>query len=195
MAMDVRLKVAYYFLLVFITACGSTKTITEINGGFEDYSFSENNPEGWSANYFPQRDKFALLSADKSVSHGGKHSIFIEIYNTPAEDDRIYNWVRILRNPGNGVYELTGWIRTRNAERSPYIELQLWSNEGERMISKVSTRKLYPVTGTQGWRKVNAIFKMPERTTKIIIKAAVESRGNGGCKVWFDDIQLEKIKE
>jgi hypothetical protein len=193
--MDERLKAAYYFLLVFITACGSMKTITEINGGFEDYTFSENNPEGWSANYFPQRDKFALLSADKSVSHSGKHSIFIEIYSAPSGTDRIYNWVRIIGNPGNGVYELTGWIRTRKAVRSPFIELQFWGNEGERMISNVSTRKLYPVTGTQGWRKVSAIFKIPERATKIIIKAAVESRENSGCKVWFDDIQLEKIKE
>ena len=62
------------------------------------------------------------------------------------------------------------------------------------MIGSASTRKMFSVIGTYNWRRVNTLFRIPKGTTKILIRAAIQSSGNEGGKVWFDDIQFYPTK-
>lgn len=190
--MMIKLNMAAFVCLIFfITACGGLKMANDINGDFENNFDDDEHPDGWTANQFGR--KYALLSIDNSISYSGDRSISIEIYKTHGSGNTIYNWIRSSGGIKNGIYELTGWIRTRSAVRSPYIEVQFWNNIENRIITSVTTRKMFSIVGNTEWRRVNAIFRIPPGTTKVLIRAAVDSRDNQGCKVWFDDIRLEKI--
>ena len=88
------------------------------------------------------------------------------------------------------IYELNGWVKTININSSPFIELEFRNNEN--LIGIASTLKGNIMTGTKDWELIKVIFKVPAATSKVIIKAGLNSSTNAGGKVWFDDIKVNE---
>lgn len=179
-------------MLVAVFSCSSSRTNDDINGGFESDS-AGGNPDGWFANDLPQTKKYAELSIDNSAAHTGDQSILISILNNHPPNNALYNWIRRIDGLKVGeTYELQGWIKTERVKSSPFIEVQFWNSS--QTIGTASTTQGYLITGTKNWQHVNTIFCVPNGTSKVLIRAGISSRRNHGCKVWFDDIQIQNAK-
>lgn len=188
---NILASILFLALLVFVS-CSSSKIHDVINGGFED-AYNGENPDGWFANDLPQTKKYAELAIDNSVAHTGDRSILISIFNNHPPEITLYNWIRRVEGLKEGeIYELQGWVKTKNIENSPFIDVQCWSNI--KMIGIASTKNSYSVTGTKNWQCIKTIFNIPKGTSKILIRAGITSFQNNGGKVWFDDFQIRKVK-
>ena len=197
-----RLRFILKFLLltVFLSVSCSSVVHDKLNGGFEN-NFDDDNPDGWTSNLLPQTVKYARLAVDNSVAHSGDKSISISISKTHPSTNNVYNWVRRVDGLKPAVYELSGWIKTEGIKSSPFIEVECWNAENK-MLGSATTETLNPVTGTQNWKQVKTLFKIPPGTIKVLIIAGIGSsqnfgelsRANSGGKVWFDDINISPVK-
>lgn len=183
--------IPFLALIVFVS-CSGVKVNDAINGGFEN-NYDGVTPDGWSANSLPQIKKYADLSIDNSVAHTGDKSILISISNDHPSDKTIYNWIRRIDGlKDDEIYELQGWVKTKNIKNSPFIDVQCWNDT--KIIGSASTTNGYSVTGTKDWQLIKTIFTIPKSTSKILIRIGIISSENNGGKVWFDDVQIRKIK-
>ncbi len=186
----------FYTTMVLTLSCGSSAPSLNdyINGGFEEKDSGNPDPDGWFPNRLPALSGFVKFELEDKTVHGGEKSISISISKSQPGKSNIYNWVNIVEGLGaKDVYELNGWIKTREITNSPFIEIQFWNRKQNKLIAKVSTLNQYPVTGTNNWHNVKTTFTVPEGTTRVLIIAGITSNGNSGGKVWFDDIQLKKL--
>ncbi|MEW6701698.1 MAG: hypothetical protein AB1298_03175, partial [Bacteroidota bacterium] len=138
-------------------------------------------------------EKYAILAIDNSVSHKGKKSVLISISQNHPLKQSVYNWVRRIEGlEVSSIYELEGWIKTEGIQKSPYFEIQCWDKN--KIIGRASTEQMYSLTGTKDWRYLKTIFTIPKGMVKVLLVAGVRSSENNGGKVWFDDIQIRKIR-
>ena len=179
-----------------VSSCGSSgKVDNKINGGFENADSGDESPDGWYANSFAYKGEGAKLTVDNDISHSGGSSISIVIPKSGSVQQTVYNWVRRVDYvKPKEVYELEGWIKTKNTKRSPFIEVQCWNDKTRKIVGSVTTVKKYNLTGTNNWKQVRAMFEVPPHTTKMIIRAGINSTQNKGSIVWFDDIKLNKVR-
>lgn len=184
-----------YFALPFyliLLSCSSVTTHDSMLESFETISDGK-NPDGWVANNLNLKKEAAELSVDNSVSHSGKRSILISISNRHPPTNKVYNWIKRVDGMYASItYELSGWVKTENIKFSPFVEVQFWDNT--KMIGIVNSKKDFLITGTKKWQIFKQIIIVPQGTAKILLKAALQSRGNNGGRVWFDDIQIEKTE-
>ncbi len=182
---------AVLMISFLIFSCSSIPTEDTINGGFEKES--DNEPEGWISNLLPQISDYVKFTVDDNTFHSGGSSFLIELSKSQPEKQTIYKLTRRL--PGfetSVVYELQGWIKTENIKNSPFLEAQCWSQTT--MLGYASSKKIMNITGTTDWKFVNAVFRVPKETVKILIVLGVPSTKNNNVKVWFDDIQVKKVR-
>lgn len=192
MFIKISLASSLLSLILVFASCSSIKVDDTINGGFED-AYDGKNPDGWFANNLPQTKKYAELLVDNSVAHTGNKSILISISNNIQPEVIFYNWVRRIDGLKEGeIYELQGWVKTEKIKNSPFVELQLWNNI--QIIGTASTAQSNLITGTKTWEPIKVIFSVPKGTSKILLRAGITNYNNSGGKVWFDDIQIRKIK-
>ena len=192
-------KIVVYYIPIFLfgfiglfVSCSSTKIRDNINGGFENYDSSDDEPDGWFTNNLPGTGRYVKLNIDNETVHSGDNSISIAILNSHPQKTAIYNWARrVDKFQTNKTYELKAWIKTYGIKSSPFVEIQFWNKRAE--IAKISTIKKYNLTGTKNWRLVNSIFKIPKGTNRVLILVGVSSTQNNGGKVWFDDIQFKRL--
>lgn len=194
---NARLKKIILLVVILIPAalllsCSSV-VHDKLNGGFEN-NFDDDNPDGWTSNQMPQTVKYARLEVDNSISHSGDKSISISISKTHPFTNTVYNWVRRVDGLKPAVYELSGWIKTEGIKNSAFIEVECW-NADNKMLGSATTETLHPVTGTQNWKQVKTLFKIPPGTIKALIIAGIGSSQNSGGKVWFDDINIAPVKK
>ena len=195
MSEKLRFISGFFAMLVLIISCSSSKVQNGINGGFENNDYGSEDPDGWFANRLPQTEKYAELKIENETVHSGNESVSIAISKSHPPRQTVYNWVkRVDGLKASEIYELEGWIKTREIKNSPFIEVQCWNNRGNKLIGRVSTENKYRITGTRNWQLVKTIFEIPKETTKVLILARVGSYENNGGKVWFDDIQLKRFK-
>lgn len=186
------LLLSFLPIMVFLSVSCSSVVRDKLNGGFEN-SFDDDNPDGWTSNQLPQTAKYARLAVDNSVAHSGDKSISISILKTLPSTNTVYNWVRRIDGLKPAVYELSGWIKTEGIKSSPFIEVECWNAENK-MFGSATTETLHPVTGTQNWKQVKTLFKIPPGTIKALIIAGIGSSQNSGGKVWFDDVVIRQVK-
>lgn len=180
-------------VLIAIVSCGTAKIKNIFSDGFEDISYDDRFPYGWTTNQFRSSKNNAIFSIDYLTSHSGSKSALISIPQKNPIEPSVFNWVKRIDNlETNCIYELEGWIKTNGIEKSPYFEIQSWSVN--KMLGTTSTVKRNPVTGTKNWQSIKTIFIVPAGTIKVLLFAGVTSETNNGGKVWFDDIQIKKIK-
>lgn len=184
-----------YFALSFYLILLSCSTVTTHNSMFESFETITDgkNPDGWVTNNLNLKKDASELSVDNSVSHNGKKSIMISISNLHKPTSTIYNWIKRVDGIQAGItYEFTGWIKTENIKYSPFLEIQFWNNT--KMIGLVNSKKDFSVISTKNWEPFKKIVFVPQGTDRILLKTAVQSRGNEGGRVWFDDILIKKAE-
>ncbi len=187
----IRTNLLLLGLLTF-TSCTSLTTNGLVNEGFETVSDGK-NPVGWVANNLNLSKKHAELSVDNSISHSGDRSIFISISDHHPPNMIIYNWFKRVDGLQPGwIYELDAWIKTEKIKYSPFIEIQFWNKL--KMVGVTSTLQDNFIKGTRNWVPVKKTISIPKGTTKILLKAALQSLGNNGGRVWFDDIRIKKVE-
>lgn len=179
---------------MLIISCSSSKLSDKLNGGFENYDLTDRDLDGWTTNNLPQTKKYADLSIDKSVVHSGHNSVYISISKDHPQINTVYNWVRRVNGLEGRENELSGWLKTKEIKISPYFEVECWNEKEDKMIGNASTKKTFSISGTKNWQRAKIIFQIPKGTTKIFIKAGIQSSENEGGKVWFDDLQLKRVK-
>lgn len=182
---------ALLFYLILLS-CSSVTTHDSMFESFETISDGK-NPDGWVANNLNLKKEVAELSVDNSVSHSGKRSIMISISNLHKPTSTIYNWIKRVDGIQAGItYEFTGWVKIENIKYSPFLEIQFWNKT--KMIGIENSMKEFSVTGVSNWEPIKKIILVPEGTNRILLKTAVQSRGNEGGRVWFDDIQIKQTE-
>lgn len=178
-----------------LESCSNSAVRNDINGSFEEI-FDGKNPDGWYANNLSGTRKYADLSVDHSVSHSGKQSIKIAFNKKMPHESFMYNWVRRVDGLKSlDVFELQGWIKTTGIKNSPSLEVQFFDQQENKLIGTISTKERFPITGTNNWKKVSIIFKIPPKVNKILLFAGVNGLDNDGGKVWFDDISITPLKK
>ena len=186
------------FFSLIVLSCSSVSEKNFINGSFEK-SYDGESPDGWFANNLPHAKKYAVFAVDKTVFHSGGNSILISLDKKLPDESFTYNWARRIDGlKPSGVYQLQGWIKTREIKNSPYIEIQCWNSRTDQLVASISTKSRFQITGTSNWKRVDMIIKIPSGIDKVLLIAGVPSKNNDGGKVWFDDIsisQLEKLSK
>lgn len=164
------------------------------NGGFEELEEKTGDPQSWfGTRVMPAAGHF-LLSVSPSIAHGGQRSAAVAIGDKHPDLQIAYNWTADAQGwqPGE-TYELSGWIKVENAERSAVIMAQFLNEGGMRILGGATTEKTCPITGTAEWTRVSTRFVVPEGTRVLRIRAGLPSKGNLGAKAWFDDLSLVKV--
>jgi hypothetical protein len=163
-----------------------------LDEGFENVS-DGTNPDGWVANNYKLPAHYAELAVDNTISHDGNKSIFVSISKKHPLKTRMYNWFkRVDGLEIENVYELSGWIKIENIRSSPFIEIQFWNKYSK--VGVVSTLHDNFFTGTTNWVQIKKLLSVPKGTTKIMLRAALQSSNNNGGRVWFDDIQIKRLE-
>ncbi|MFA3783806.1 carbohydrate binding domain-containing protein [Melioribacteraceae bacterium 4301-Me] len=179
-----------FFVLLFVVSCSYNLSKNIINGSFEEVV--DNEPSGWVSNASLSVDNNVYFEVDKNVFHSGSNSILIELTGGKAPRQEVYKFIRALAQfETEKKYKLSGWIKVYKIKNSPYLEAECWNKN--KMIGYASTDKIAKVVGNTKWENVETIFQIPKETTKVLILLCVPSKNNIYGKVWFDDIQVEKI--
>lgn len=180
-------------LIIGYFANGITKTETVYqfeegqnilkNSGFEDEI--EDNPAYWFKAYIAAEN--LTMTWDDEISHNGSKSVHIE--NTHIYDESVSNnWAQTINLiPLDRTVELTGWVKTIEAE-SVVMVIQCW-NENREMVAFGTTQTTTNITGTTDWTMYTASVNIPKDTESIIVRLALTGTG----QVWFDDVSLEVI--
>ncbi len=166
-----------------------------INDGFETVRKGSQEPEDWYATRLPETAEHVEFRREQGIAHDGRFSVSIAIKESHPEQRVFYNWMTKLKGWKHGqAYDVTGWIRTDNVEKSPVICVQCINGPNRKQLGFATTEGHHEVTGNSKWRKVTAHFTVPADTTEVYVRAALASDNRGG-KAWFDGIQVTKSPE
>lgn len=191
-------KLRYLFLIAVLPifminlGCNLGLLNSSLNGGFEIKKGNVNEPLGWFATRVPQTSNFVKFDWDSTVKHSGSYSVSISIDSSHPNEIMDYNWAHSF--PGfeiNKKYSISGWIKTINVKTTPFLVVQCWSDNYNKLIGFFTNEGKQPVTGTTDWKFVQYDFKVPEGTKRVLVRAGLAAPDNNGGKVWFDDIKIE----
>ncbi len=151
------------------------------NPGFEHKELPNIPVAQWKLN-----SKF--FSRDESQTHSGKASLRYEATEAKGSGTATQNV--LLAEPGV-EYELSGWIKTRDARNPARIALEFYADP------RVFTKKtflggVYPpgVKGTANWTQVKQRVRIPDETKLTVLTLAAGSSG----MTWFDDLECKVHK-
>lgn len=108
-------------LLIFASCSEESAQMKVIvqNGGFENKSTANNDPNGWFATRVPQTAEHVLFDRDSEIVHSGSYSVSIEIKDSHPEDTIAYNWMHSIEKFEIGkAYQLNGWIKTKDLKKT-----------------------------------------------------------------------------
>lgn len=200
------MKLPMFFIFLFVTSLLYTCSDIEINrnvsgdfgpfqlvynGDFEDHSLMKQVPVRW---FKPRSHTFhdqKIYNWDNEIFHSANHSISIEIPKAHQEIPVSYYWAQTLNNfqPGQ-KYKLRAWVKTKNLTRSAWIKIMFPDIFHHSFVLSASTLSSSRLTGTNDWKEIVLIFKIPPGTRRVLLKTGVDALSNQGGKVWFDDIQI-----
>jgi len=125
------------------------------------------------------------MSWDSEIKYSGSRSV--SIYNTHIYNETVHNnWYQHIKAiPKGYTIELTGWIKTVEAE-SVNIAVSCL-DENYESVAFGTTQGIYTINGTTDWQmyKARAIY-VPSETETISVMLMLTGTG----QVWFDDVQL-----
>ena len=124
------------------------------------------------------------LSWDDEEYYSGSRSVCIS--NTHEYEEVVCNnWAQTINQvPIDRIVEITGWIKTIDAE-SVVMVIQCW-DENHNMVGFGSTQSTINITGTTDWQQYTASVRVPNDTQSIIVRLVLTGKG----QVWFDDVTL-----
>lgn len=123
------------------------------------------------------------LAIDDKIARDGKKSVRLE-----AKGPLSGSVIQRLVLEEDAKYELTAWIHTEGfREKSDRAYIGLFTgnpNEGMVVQTEVIEKNL------PGWQKVTLKYKADRRTIYI----GCLLKGSAGARVWFDSLQLVKVR-
>jgi len=151
-----------------------------LNSGFEYEDV--NNPIYWIKAMIPAENLTMLYESDEA--HSGNRSVSIN--NTHIYDEEVSNnWFQPINIvPLNRIVELSGWIKTIDAES--VVMVIRCEDENDNLVGFGTTKSNFNITGTSEWTKYTALVKVPSETEAIRVLLALTGTG----QVWFDDVTL-----
>jgi hypothetical protein len=169
-------------VLVIASFCGCIKKGENIllNSGFEE---GENDHVShWIQAIVPYEnlsmhwDDVTYFNGSKCVGIKNTH-----IYNRTVAN----NWAQEIRKiPIGKTVELTGWIKTKDAEEVVMV-IQCF-DKNYNFTAFGTTETPDPITGTTDWTLYEASVKVPIKTRIIYVRLVLVGTG----EVWFDDVKL-----
>ncbi len=185
---------AVALILIFNSGCYKSPQLLA-DGGFEPELTRAHEKGDWQPTVLPDFKEFVDFEWDDQVVHSGERSVSITISPDYPQDIVYFNWTKLLPECEVGHwYELSGWIKTRNANKGVSICVQSWGAKSEKILDFATTQENYPITGTTDWTEVKTTFSVPEGTEKVRVRAGLSATDNRGCTVWYDDIQVREIE-
>ncbi len=151
-----------------------------LNSGFENGT--DVNISDWFKAWIPADN--LTMTADTNNTYLGQRSAYIN--NTHVYQENVSNnWAQTIESfPNNRTIELTGWVKTIDAE-SVVMVVQCW-DENNSLIEYATTQLESPINGTNDWALYNTSLKVPTETNEIFVRLALSGTG----QVWFDDVKL-----
>lgn len=183
------------FLGLIVSGCERESDSLVDNGGFESLSSIEKTPTGWRYTELPGTRDFVDFIWDEETCFGGDRSVSIKIAQDHPEGEVIaYNWYTSLENwKPTKKYELSARVRTMGLEGPAWICVQCWDESHSEMLNFATTQKDYPVSGTSDWQEVGTVFKVPEGTRDIVVRAGIAAPENNGGQAWFDEVAIRQL--
>ena len=174
--MKKTMLIALNFLLVLSSSISAGININ-------NKSFEDGLSIGWSS------DNPAIAISMPGEAHSGQHSVLISHENWQQSvlvSDPLQLQIGHL-------YQLSAWVRTQDAV----------SDENKRYPTAVAAclsmasfpfTNHSPTAGASGdWRQLQVQFIATEKTDRVRLHFGYN--GNAKGKVWFDDVQVEKIED
>ncbi|MDG6228373.1 MAG: hypothetical protein QCH96_00230 [Candidatus Thermoplasmatota archaeon] len=166
-----------FFLLVGLSGCVQRGENILKNSGFE--CGSDDGPSHWFQAIIPQDN--LTMTWDSTVVYNGNYSLGINnsyIY----ENVTCNNWAQQIEEvPKNRFFELSGWVKTIEAEAVVMV-VQCLDEEGD----FVGFGTTGDINGTNDWTEYSSMVYVPPNTNQIIVRLALCGTG----QVWFDDVEL-----
>ncbi|MGD9488411.1 MAG: hypothetical protein AB7W47_10345 [Calditrichaceae bacterium] len=161
------------------------------NGGFEEHSLRKQIPARWFKPHSNTLLDHEIYRWDNDIFHSGDHSVSIEIPSNHQEIPASFYWTQTLNNFQAGhTYKLRAWVKTKNLSRSAWIKIMFPDKFHHSFVLSASTIESSRLTGTSDWKEIILLFTIPPGTRRVLIKTGLDTIGNSGGKVWFDDIQI-----
>lgn len=149
------------------------------NSGFED---GADSPEYWVKASIPVDN--LTMTIDNEVVHSGNRSVSIN--NTHIYDEIVSNnWYQTAGVvPKNQRIELSGWIKTLDAES--VVMVIRCEDKNDELVGFATTQTKLEINGTNEWMKHTTSLIVPSDTEQIRVLLALTGTG----QVWFDDVTL-----
>jgi hypothetical protein len=150
------------------------------NSGFENEI--EESPAYWYQAILPAEN--LTMTYDSKEAYSGSRSVSIK--NTHIYDEKVCNnWAQTIGIvPLDRIVELSGWVKTINAE-SVVMVIQCWDKNNE-LIGFGTTQSEININGTINWTQYSSSVKVPTDTEFIIVRLVLTGTG----QAWFDDVTL-----
>ena len=171
------------------------KTFLE-SSGFESLSLFQKTPLGWRKTVVPKLKDHVEFIWDSEVAYKGKMSVSIRLSEDHPRDIIAYNWNTDIQNWEAGKhYELSCWVKGQDLKEPVWVCVQCWDEAMSKMINFTTTQRDYPITGTFDWQQIGAVFTVPEKTHKVVVRAGIAAPGNNGAQAWFDELHIREVSE
>jgi hypothetical protein len=161
------------------------------NGGFEE--LAGERPARWDVFVapFPAERGETPEAASASVSQtAAAGTLAVTLRNPLAYPTEPYNnWSQNVLVPlGGKTVELSGRIKTEDAEGGAGLWVQCWRKNPLRVIAIANTAVAYPLYGTVDWSEVKAGLTVPAEAELLTVRCVLKGAG----QAWFDEISLSE---
>jgi len=181
--------VAALLLALCAAAAGGGNLLA--NSGFEE--LAGERPARWDVFVapFPATRGETPEAASASVSQTaaeGAHAVTLR--NPQAYPTEPYNnWSQNVLVPLSGkTVELSGRIKTEDAEGGAGLWVQCWKKNPLRVIAIANTAVEYPIYGSVDWTEVKASIEVPAEAELLTVRCVLKGAG----QAWFDEISLNE---
>lgn len=167
------------------------------SNGLEKVSSLQKKPAGWKSTEIPKTKEFVEFTWDDEHSYKADRSLKIKISEQhPDEESIAYNWYTDILNWQHGQkYEYSCWVKGQDLKEPVWVCVQCWNKGMTKMLKFVTTQHDYPLTGTFEWKKIGAVFMIPDNTDKVVLRAGIAAPGNNGGQMWFDEVHVREVGE
>lgn len=165
------------------------------NGGFEVKGIDNNGPANWDSTPVAELKDFFSCEWDSTTSHSGQRSASISIEENHPDRQVFYSWNQAPLNctPGD-TYKLTGWAKAQDLNEPAFIVVQCWDTGMKKVLGRTNIQDMEKVVGATDWIPVEAVFKVPADTWRVVVLAGIPGHSNLGGKVWFDDLAVTQVQ-
>jgi len=174
------------FMLIACRVSAGDVSIAVTNSGFEQVE-TASSVAGWHLDPEASRGDISVL-ADTDVAYSGAASLAISC-GSPCTAVVVS---KPLALQVGHLYRLSGWIRPRGVKSDPTSKYPTAVPACLSMESFPFTNHSSAVGGDADWTRVETLFVAT--TGRDRVRLHLGHNGTASGRVWFDDIQVEKVE-